>query len=479
MRFSLDHRKTSVDLNEKLKTANYRLASFNKLIPMNYYPQLETREGMEFMLRHISVFGLNEPLLKTFQARGMSLNTGLEEDGRTLLHCLMEDPVRYSNMVHGFARLDGVNMLAKTKNGKTPLDLFVEKGIRSIGGSMQLFVNAEAAAISDPAAAKAYRLRRLEQLIHVTNDGTLLDIIPSQIKITDMTSRGSVLRLLVESNKFFAVDRLLDARNFKCPKGDEDLTKIVMKNASSPLPLIKKMVAKGFKLNFDVLNAAVSRQQWPLIEYALTAPASVSEETQPKEYRVRLYKWFLENKLVDCAIEAKKHRLFSGWADLDAPVFEKSNTLLMQMVAASRLEDVKNLLNAGARLDITNAEGKTAVDIAKTLRNAQQLNAMLLAHQQQLYKSGDYQRLDQRQIAWKSGVLTYIFDFNAGQVVVRDNATNQIAMQPMAEFSKSGAAAVSQAAKMLGKLGGDAGAHAQDVSRIEKKPAKLKDIPKL
>lgn len=466
MRLSLDHKKTSVNLTREVIISRYSDYDLEDLIPMNYYPRLDSHEGREFILTYLQ-YADDMSIIKKFIQRGMDINAAVDSNGNRLLHHMMDYVYRYTPI---FARLykeiEGIDLNVKNNAGQKPLDLLINRKHHASTAVVMLFLKAEEKALEGESFStrKWYMQHRLHHLAKFIPAENILALVPTQIDFNDALEDRSVMMTLAQNGHIGVLEKLAGRPDFKPKNLQEQIILAVVNNGNDTsivLPLMQKLLAKGYRLDADVVNAALEKGQLDVVDYILSTPEKEGGLKYDAAQRRQLFEWIIKNKTIAVIEAAAKLKTFARVADIDARVFEGGTTRLMQAVTANSREDVQKLLAMGASLEIKNDAGLTARDIAQTVRNSDTVRKILEERWLEMNRCGDYERVDPQQIAWKRGVLTYIFDFSAGQVIVRDDVTKGIAMQSMADFSKSGEDAVSDAAKVLEDLGGTAKGYAQ------------------
>lgn len=458
--FTMNHAKTSQKLRQMIAHGEGR-KDILRAVPMNYYPRLDEAYGHDFVRRYLED-QRDFSLIDTFIARGMDVNAQNDE-GNTLLHSLMRNSSYQgwaieeiiTHYLHD-GSAQGFKISIKNNMDEMPLDVYARHG----GGySRDTFVVpmifAEAAEMH--AIGSANYIRHLHQRFcrfarhfSVTEMQRLL---AAEVSYEMQDAKGvPVWMHVLQSGQMNAVTHALNNARIDADKTDAALKTLLTR--TDDLSILALLAEKrGYEVAADVVMAAVAKKNIAVLEYLHARHTRhTTNSVQLNTFADRLFDEVLKTANNDFISRAKQSELFKDARfSVDRPVFEGGRSLLLYTIARGYLGAVKEVVEMGADLRRRDDDGKGALDLA-----SREVRPFIEGELRKLNQRGSYERVHDSQISYKTGVLTYIFDFHAGQVVVRDNETKNIASTPIADFAKSGGKLVGEAARVLVDLGGDA-----------------------
>ncbi len=453
--FGRDHAKVSQKLRQMVDN-DYPAYEIERAIPSWYYPRIDETYGRNFVAFYLKAHEDVE-LIDTFIARGMDLNARVNTSGDTLLHVLLENSYSWSGviseLVDNFSEID---VTIKNDHGQMPLDVYLAHGGgQSRGRFVYAILMRELASLYPDGASPerdAYLRARIGEVIGHLDGQELSRLVPERLPVNMKLDNGRTLfMMLVQNGNWHAVRNITDDAHFVLPDRNEPVVETMLSRfGAQAVDLVKILCAShGAVVTRNALDKAVDLKNIDLL--AFLCPR-VSPQGDP-HLVATLFDRVLAGKNVEYALSAAQHSFFRDVADIDAPLDEQGTTLLLDALARGRTDDARALLEAGADIRKLDGTGQLACAKAEDSRNKQTI-ALVAETLRTLNQRGNFERLHDTQIACKSGVLTYIFDFYAGQVVVRDNDTKNIAATPFAEFAKSGGELLGEAARTLDELGG-------------------------
>lgn len=460
-----DHSKVSAKLRQMVAD-DVSAYAIERSIPNWYYPRLDDSNGRNFVAFYLREHE-DTDLIDTFIARGMDLNVAVNADGDTLLHVLLENSYSWdaviSELLDNFSEID---VTIKNKQGQRPLDSYLmHHGAHGRGRFVYKLLMRELNSYypDGPSPAREDYLReRVAETINHFDGQELSRLIPSQLPLNVRTDDGRTLFMaLVQSGQWHSVRSVINDVNFVLPDAKEAVVDTLLSRFGAQSADTVKMLCDKYQavVTLETLHQAVDLKNVDLLA-DLYARVKLRDDTGVK---AKLFARVIAAKNTDYALTATQHAFFAEVADIDAPLDEQGATLLLDAIARGRSDDAKKLLDAGADIRKIDGTGRIAREHANESRSKQTI-ALVEQTLRSLNQRGNFERVHKTQISCKNGMLTYIFDFYAGQVVVRDNETKHIAATSFAEFSKSGGEMLGDAARHLTALGGDARGYGADNS---------------
>lgn len=464
--FGHDHNKVSLKLRQMMaQDASTR--ELVKAIPAGYYPRLDSEHGRMFLLRYMRNYSFPMDLIETFIARGLDLNGPVDDDNNTILHYMMKDTHTWDcvieDLIDHFPE-DELSAAAENDQGDKPLDIFLQYGGYQFGKRFiynMIMREAEVFYPTQSPQRTQYLHTRVMQFIEHLDGQDLARLVPKHLPLNMRDRNGQTLfMLLVEKANINVVNNIVQAADFQLPDYKEPvIERMVARFGASSIDAIRKLeVIHQAPVTAAALDAAIASRNIELFDYVMSSlPSRVYAEQLDSAFEK-----IIQLKDVDfaCAaiksvhLQARDH-IGRPAKDIDVPVLEDGLSLLLYSISRGNERDARKLLEAGADIRKADGSGQKARELAAASGNK---NAIKLVEDEikRLNTSGDFELVHKNQMACKKGVLTYIFDFYAGQVVVRDNETKSIATTPFAEFARNGHELLGEAARMLTQLGGDA-----------------------
>lgn len=452
-----DHSKVSAKLRQMVSD-DASAYTIERAIPNWYYPRLDDSNGRNFVAFYLRNYE-DTDLIDTFIARGMDLNVAVNADGDTLLHVLLENSYTWdsvvSELLDNFSEID---VTIENEQGQRPLDSYLlHRGGQGRGRFVYKLLMRELDSLypegASPARTDYLRARMVEVIGHL--DGQeLARLIPAQLPIDLRLPDGRTLFMaMVQNANVHAVQNIINRAGFVLPAASERVVETMLTRFGAQAAGVVKTLCAEHKavVTREALDKAIDLKDIDLLTFLYPR---VKPQGDP-HLTGKLFARVLAAKNVQYALEAAQHAFFAEVADIDAPLDEQGTTLLLDAIARGRTDDARKLLEAGADIRKIDGTGRIAREHAEESRNKQTI-ALVEQTLRSLNQRGNFERVHKTQISCKNGMLTYIFDFYAGQVVVRDNETKHIAATSFAEFAKSGGEMLSDAARHLTALGGDA-----------------------
>ena len=457
--FGRDHSKVSLKLRQMVAhdASQYEIV---RAIPDWYYPRLDCVHGRNFVVRYLETYQ-DTDLIDTFVARGMDLNSRVNDNNDTLLHVLMEKPYAWhtaiSELVETFSEID---VTLTNHDGQTPMDVFLANASwhqveRFVGKMLEremqkYYPNAPGV------ESQRYLRQRFAQLAQHLRENDVKRLIPEQLPLSLRDDNGrTVFMDIVEHCPLNVARELVRTKGFSLPDHTEPVVDmLISREGARAQDTVSTLIElHSARVSGKTLELAAKTTNLEFINYIFGVIHPRRTDAALDAARA-MFAVILKNGDVDFAIKAAASRTFKDVADLDAAIDDQGATLLLTAIARGRATEVQALLDAGADIRKHDGSGQHARALALESRNKQTV-AIVEDTLRRLNQRGDFERVHDNQIAYKNGVLTYIFDFYAGQVVVRDNDTKNIAATPFADFAKSGSHLLGEAASNLTALGGN------------------------
>lgn len=476
--FSRDHIKISNKVSAKL----YRMISQGVAhagllheIPQDYYPRLNSEHGLDFFVAYVRNFS-DVPLVPLFIERGMDINVPIDSEGNTLLHHLMRKPARWWYVIDRLsACTDQIDFSRTNHDGDMPLDLLgISGGITY--GTVYAMLMGEANALygkdETSRARKDYLRTRAVSFLEYMDGDELELLIPSQIPLDHRNADGKTMFMLLLENcgDVNSLRALVEREMGAIPDRKEPVLNVLVERFNAQAQEVIALLCEEHALpvHADAVALALTRKCLDLAAYLYGRLDPCADDA----VRRRLFEAVLKTADTEYVLEAAKNPMFAGSADIDAPVLEDGMTLLSYVLARGDARSADILLAAGADIRAPDGNGEITRKAA-----TKHTRALVDEHLRRVNTSGRFERVHDSQVACKNGVLTYIFDFYAGQVVVRDAKTKNIAATSFAEFARSGAPVLDAAARALADLGGDVGGFSMPVGSVGGAPALVRKQP--
>ena len=458
--FGRDHSKMSYKLRQMVarEDSDYEIT---RAIPSWYYPRLDDVHGRNFVVRYLENYR-DTDLIDLFVSRGMDLNTRVNSGNDTLLHVLMENAYSWgsaiSELVETFSEID---VTLTNHSGQTPLDVFLENASwhqheRFVGKMLEREMQKyypDAPGVE----SQRYLRKRFAQLAQHMRENDIRTWVPEKLPLATRDDKGrTVFMDIVEHCHLGITHQLVRTKGFSLPDHTEPVVDmLISREGARAQDTISSLIEiHSAKLSEKTLELAAKTSNLEFIDYIFGRVYPRRSDAAQNAAR-EMFAVILKTGDVDFVLKAIESRTFKEVADINATMDDQVTTLLSQAIARGRADDARKLLDAGADIRKQDQSGQLMRAMANDSRNKQTI-ALVEETLRQLNQRGDFERVHDNQIAYKNGVLTYIFDFYAGQVVVRDNDTKNIAATPFADFAKSGSELLSEAANTLTALGGNA-----------------------
>ncbi len=458
--FSRHHSKTSKKLWEMLEKGTPRRRILDA-VPKDYYPRLDEVAG-----RNFTVLWMDKchdiSLIRIFVDRGMNINVPINDKGDTLLHALLRRASEWdfvlAALIDHFPELD---VTVRNTRGDLPLDVF-RKSYQGQGDErfIHTLMIREAEALAFDPRKQTHLQKRIMQLLGHFDRDEILELIPSQITLDVRNGDDETLLLqMIENCHLSTLEKLAETPSFRQPDLSEPILEKILSQHGDNNSLPEKLLdLHGAAVVTDgVIDHFVRLKNLNMVERCVSLKARQCGEDERKALAQNVFADIVRTQDPWLAIKALALPCLKDVADINAALLDDGKTLLVRAVERGRDKEVHDLLAAGASIlmpDGTGAMTRAALEKAQKSKG-EKVSALVEPLFQELVRRGNYERVHDTQISCKNGVLTYIFDFYAGQVVVRDEETKNIAATPFSEFSKSGAQMLSEAADHLKELGGN------------------------
>lgn len=478
--FGYNHKQISKKLYAMAYDGSVDRENIVEAVHAKYYPRIDSEYDCQFLLRIVYRFGERiNPLLDEFIKRGMDLRAE-DSEGNTWLHHLMRQAFDSdtAKVIGCLVSSDwALPFEVQNNNGKRPLDVMIPNDI-SYAAKKHLFemISAEAREISRSSLYEDHLHSRFLQFLEHLSAEDMHRFVDTGVKFDKKAGspEKTILMHIVESDNTSVIYDVLTNDHYKLKKTAEPVLETALERGFA-LELVMRIVEKhGYEVTQDIVLKSIERTNANVLEYLYTQHCA--QEEHDAEY-ISFLSQLVAEKIVQTknlgfVLNALDHKSIGAHIDINAPLID-GNSLFLHAVSAGEWGALERLVACGADIRLRNAKGMSALDIAYETKQVGTL-AFLEAELKKLNQRGDFERVDETQITYKKGVLTYVFDFYARQVVVRDHDTKAIAMVPFVEFAKSGSELLSEAAETLTSLDGNTSGfnapHALSVAISHHKP---------